>query len=97
MEVTFLTGAELNRKTYSVNYSFFSKYALIWFNNKEVAIIELDTSAIVGDSFDDFAFRNVFFVSNDVEGLQINTVNGDSRKWVITARDYAIWIDPREK
>lgn len=97
VEVTFLTGNELNNKTYSVNYNYLSKYALIWFNNKEVAIIKLDTTAIVGFNFDDFAFKNVFLVSNDVEGSQINTGDGESRRWVITAKNYAIWIDPRER
>jgi hypothetical protein len=44
-QVEFMTGKEMNAATRSYNYGAFSKYALIWFGEGQVAIIEISGAA----------------------------------------------------
>lgn len=41
--VTLVKGSELNKATRSLSYDHFSGYALIWFSQDQVAVIELET------------------------------------------------------
>ena len=53
LEVSFVTGKELNRSTHSYNYSSWSNYALVWFAKGKVAILQLGVTLLgVGDSHD---------------------------------------------
>ena len=58
VEVTFMTGRELNSATSTFKYNSFSKYCLIWFGKDEVAILEIKAFlSSVGDEFDREAFK----------------------------------------
>ncbi|MDC7228386.1 MAG: hypothetical protein PQJ61_16605 [Spirochaetales bacterium] len=82
MEVTFLTGQELNKATNSFNYGMFDSYALIRFNANEVAILKFDSTIIgVGSEFDAADFKNAFQIIRERTATQINSQ--PKRKWKI--------------
>lgn len=97
MEVEFVTGYELNNMTKSFNYTMYNKYALVWFAQGEVAIVKLNTYVISNNEFDHDAFRNMFLLSDHVDGSQINSKNSEDQEWRISAKEYLAWIDPRER
>ncbi|WP_207263256.1 hypothetical protein [Desulfovibrio sp. Huiquan2017] len=47
-EIDFYTGQELNEATNSYSYEYFVTYALIWFDQDQVAIVKLSRNAIGG-------------------------------------------------
>ena len=95
MEVSFATGKELNDATQSFNYSTYSNYCLIWFDQGEVAILKLDAFLIrSGDKFADEDFRNLFSFRKEIECQQINSES--ERHWNIKAKDFIQFIDPRD-
>ena len=92
MEVAFLSGRELNQATRSRQYDMNSVYVALWFDDDEVAVIELDTIRYSWDAFTDRDFRNLFILRNAIDGVQVNGNGG--LKWRITAKD-PYWVDPR--
>jgi hypothetical protein len=93
-EVTFITGQELNDKTQSFKYRVFSTYALIWFAQNEVAVIEMKSFIIYsGDTFDADDFRNAFLLGMELNGTQVNSPK--PRRWYFQAKRSLDWIDPR--
>ena len=94
IEVTFMTGRELNRATRSYDYESFANYALIWFRDGEVVILKLERLAFgIGAEFDNEDFVRFFRIISDTEGDQVNAPSG--RRWRIKAKDFIRFIDPR--
>lgn len=95
MEVTFVTGSELNRDTRSFNYSAFSNYCLVWFDKGEVAILKIDTFLIrSGEEFQRGDFKNLFLLRSEIECTQVNSA--EERNWKIQAKEFIQFIDPSE-
>lgn len=92
-EVTFITGEELNEKTTSFRYRVFSVYGLIWFDNDEVAIIELKNVLPVSGRLTNDDFKNMFFLGQEIRGRQVNARY--ERTWYFQAKRFLDWIDPR--
>lgn len=94
MEATFLTGRELNKATKSFNYNPFDNYALLWFDQGEVAILEIDSVVFgVGQEFNNNDFKRLFQFLGETSATQVNSEY--SRKWLIKGKDFLRWIDPR--
>ena len=91
--VQFATGSELNSATNSVSYSSFSVYALLWFSQDQVAILEHDGVAvgIMGD-FDVDDLETLFQIFGEREFTQ---VNGPERTYSIACKNFGRWVDPR--
>lgn len=86
MEVSFMTGKGLNEATKSYRFGTYTNYALIWFNEGEVAILEIDEYIYgVGDVFDDKDFKSFFNYRRSIECNQVNSEY--PRKWKIEAKD----------
>ena len=95
VQVTFLTGRELNKATKSYDYDSYSNYCLIWFEQGEVAILEIrDYLLSVGEDFDAEDFRNAFRINSELDCKQINSES--KRKWRIIGKDWTRFVDPRE-
>jgi len=96
VEVTFLTGRELNRATKSSTYSVQSRYALIRFVNGQVAILE-STGALLGvdEAFDSDDFVRMFRQLGEQTFRQVNETSGNQKLWKIKAREFTKFIDPR--
>ncbi len=92
-EVTFITGEELNEKTTSFRYRIFSVYGLIWFDNDEVAIIELKSVLPASSPLTNDDFKNFFSLGQEVRGRQVN--DKYERTWYFQAKRLFQWIDPR--
>ncbi len=94
-EVTFCTGWELNNASHSINYQVFEKFALIWFSQREVAILQIDDGydIITGTDFNGQALWSAFMVWDERTATQVNDNYG--RKWKIAAKEYGVWVDPR--
>lgn len=93
-EVQFATGSELNRATRSVAYSSFKEYALLWFSQTEVAILEHrgTTFGISGD----FVMADLPRLFSLYGHADFRQVNGSSATdYRITCKQYGRWIDPR--
>lgn len=94
VEVTFLTGGELNKKTRSYDYDPFSNYAAIWFAEDQVALLSIESFLVgVGPEFDNEDFVKLFRIMGETSATQVNGDEG--RKWTITGRSYGRWVDPR--
>jgi hypothetical protein len=94
VEVTFVTGRELNKATKSFEYSTFSPYALIWFDQDEVAILEIDSLILgLGSEFDADDFRKLFRLFGSCDAKQVN--DRANRVWRITGKTFGRYIDPR--
>ena len=94
MEVTFLTGQELNKATKTYDFDIFDNYALIWFDEGKVAILKIDDLIIgVGQDFDTDDFKRAFQIISEKSATQVNSQY--KRKWKIEAKDIIRWIDPR--
>jgi len=93
-EIDLMSGFELNRRTNTRNYSVQSDYALIWFSNDQVAIIELKTirfSTITNSSISKTAFDIALqFRGLNHEGIDQREVRWKicfaSRGWNMTCR-----------
>ena len=94
MELDFMTGSELNRAANTYSFDSFELYALIWFGEGEVAILEHDGMAIIGGtSFDTAAFKRVFQVFGSQEFTQVN--DDYARNWKVTCKKFGRFVDPR--
>src|SRR4030067_692303 len=84
VNVRFLTGDELNKKTRTSRYNYWHYYALIWFSENEVAIIEFQwTRVVLGKKeFDSTDFRNMFIGVTQRPGTQ-PTGQKIGRGWII--------------
>jgi hypothetical protein len=95
LSVEFATGKELNKRTNSYDYGFYDNYCLIWFEQGQVAILEIiDYISSVGDEFDHEDFVSAFSFRSEIDCKQTNS--GSKRKWRIKAKEYATFIDPKE-
>ena len=94
-EVTFITGRELDTATSSAVYEPSASFALVWFGEQEVVIIELPPVAFSGvDGFSGDDFKSLFVLKGAVEGSQQNAAPG--RRWQLTAKNgLSKFIDPR--
>jgi alpha-glucuronidase len=100
INVIFITGDELNKKTRTGRYNYWHYYALIWFDENEVAIIDFQwTRVVVGNKgFDLTDFRNMFQGVTQRPGTQANGKVGLG--WIIRAKqNYSpfSFLDPRER
>jgi len=94
VEVTFMTGFELNNVTHSFNYGTYDKYCLIWWDKGEVAILKIKDYLIVGSEFTRDDFRNAFSFRSSLNCEQVN--DEDATKWQIIGKNYLQFVDPRE-
>jgi hypothetical protein len=95
-ELTFLTGAELNRATRTYDFNFYSVYALLWFDKGEVAIMEYTGVVFgVGQEFRSDDFRRLFQLLPEADFRQVNSQRDVN--WRIKARLLFRFIDPRER
>lgn len=58
VEVTFMTGFELNQATSTFNYSSYSVYAIIFWDREQASIIKLSTILICGTEADRSCVQN---------------------------------------
>lgn len=94
-EVEFYSGDELNKATKRFIYDTFDYYAVIWFDDGECAIIQID-NIIVGDrEVTDKSLWNLFLIESSKIGIQINSRY--ETKWKITAKNWGQFIDKRIK
>lgn len=93
MEVTFVTGQELNRKTNSFDFDYFGEYVLIWFSQDQVAIVKIDEFLITGPEFTAKDFRSAFLINQVLQGTQANS--SSDRQWRIRGKQFVTWVDPR--
>lgn len=94
LQVQFMTGRELKKAVNSNEYRESYSYALIWFEEGQVAIIELSTGyENFGEDFDPEDFRKIFSYRTQIEGEQVN--NKRKTEWEIQGKDYGGFIDKR--
>lgn len=80
VEVTFLSGFELNSATKTFNYSSYSVYAVIFWGNNEASVIKLSTILLCGTEVTRDCIENTLL---DLQGYdQV----GD--KWNICIKDF---------
>jgi hypothetical protein len=95
MEVSFATGQELFNAMMSSDFQLTKHYALLWFDEDNVAILEIEESypLITGIKFENRDFRNLFMFNDTVSCRQIRFNIG--KKWRIKAKESLLFIDPR--
>jgi hypothetical protein len=92
--VTFVTGLELNQAIRSVDYDSLRKYALLWFAQDKVAIVELDENVISGVQFSSQDFRRAFLLVNEEQ--VVKQVNGTTpRTWKIRSAPEGGTLTPK--
>lgn len=92
--VEFATGSELNRATSSFRYSNFKVYALLWFSQSQVAILEHTGSSIgISGTFDARDLETLFRIRSREDFKQVN--GNSSRTTTIECKSFGRWIDPR--
>ena len=80
VNVTFLTGSELNRATGTYNYNSYSKYATIFWGENQASVIELSSVILSGFEIECQDIDNTLM---DLEGK-----DQDGDNWNICLRDY---------
>lgn len=94
VEVTFMTGDELNSATRSYQFFSFDNYALIWFDKSQVAILKnTDLMFVSNQKFSADDFKDNFDLFSEKGATQVNS--DTKRAWKIEAKDFYSWIDPR--
>ena len=94
-KVSFVSGQELLLATYDIaTYHLQNNYALVWFTNKEVAILELNTRFVVTHPYTPEDFDNEFLFQGSIEAVQINSP--ERRRWKVTAKRMGLWLDPKQ-
>lgn len=94
VEVDFMSGVELFRKTADGSYGPLDAFAMVWFGPGEVAIIKLNPLIpVVAGELESEHFRRMFLVDESVQGSQVNAANG--RTWKIRAKEFGQFIDSR--
>ncbi|MCC9019002.1 hypothetical protein [Flavobacterium lipolyticum] len=80
IEVTFLTGSELNEATNSYKYSSYSTYGVIFWGNKKASVIKLISYTLCGSEVDKDCITNTY---SDLKGK-----DQDDDEWKICVSDY---------
>ena len=78
-EVSFVSGVELTPKQYSNEV-----YAIVWFTNKNCAIIKLRNN-FISLNFKQQDFRSLYWMSKYYDGQQVNSEY--EQTWRIIAKD----------
>jgi len=85
LNVQFASGMELNNHTHSLSYSAYKSYALLWFSEKEVAIVELEIFSPIITTFDEFDFNS--YINRGYGEVDANQINAPKpRKWKIDCK-----------
>ena len=82
VDVTFISGSELNDATSSFKYSSFSFYALIFWGEGQASVIKLSTFLSCGTTVDKNCITNAI---GDLKGK-----DQDDDEWKICVSDYCI-------
>lgn len=92
--VQFVTGSELNSATRSFSYNSFSVYALLWYSQDQVAILEHQGIAVgIHGDFDDDDLERLYRVFGRATFEQ---ANGDrDTTYSIECKSFGRWIDSR--
>lgn len=80
VEITFMTGDELNKSTETIDYSFYSNYALIFWGEGRASIIKLNSYLLCGLEV------TCACIDNNILDLQGFDQDGD--KWNICLSAY---------
>lgn len=74
MEVTFMTGQELNQATKSNDFNK-GIYGILWFSNGGCAILKINISMVVYDNynFSNQDFKNMYLSYTNHNAIQINS------------------------
>lgn len=82
LNVSFASGQELNKATGTFNYDFISNYALIFFDQDNVAILKINSPLSMGArEFTERQWKAIFGAFLDVQAIQ---VNGDrATRWIL--------------
>jgi hypothetical protein len=84
VDVTFVSGSELNKATSSFKYSSFSVYAVIFWREDQVSVIKLSTFLHCGIEVDKDCITTTI---GDLRGK-----DQDNDKWRISVSDYSFGI-----
>jgi hypothetical protein len=80
VDVTFLTGNELNQATKTFDYSTYSVYGVVFWDKGQATIIKISTTLFCGMETDKSCIQNA--VGN------IKGIDQDGDEWKICASDY---------
>jgi hypothetical protein len=96
MEVEFATGSQLNQRMPGRNFTGGSAYALLWFAQNKVAILQSDSFFVsLGTTFREEDFKSLYLIHASLDLEQV--YSNEQRKWRIRATDFGIFIDPRSQ
>ena len=71
--------------------------SFLWFADGGVAILQITEFVVVNsDRFRIEDFRDIFSYRSEIKCKQINGESEDETKWVVVAKNYMGFIDPRE-
>lgn len=92
--VQFMTGQELNRAASTFQFSSYEVYALLWYSQNQVAILEHTGYAIgISGTFDLDDLENLYRIGLTRDFKQVN--GSGSRRMSIDCKSFGRWIDPR--
>jgi hypothetical protein len=80
VDVTFMTGSELNKATSSLSYSSFSTYAIIFWGQNEATVIKLTN--ILGCGYE----TKQSCISNHV--MNLNGSDQEGKSWEVCTKQY---------
>lgn len=80
VDVTFLTGSELNEATNSYKYSFYSTYAVIFWGNEKASVIKLTSYTLCGSEVEKSCITSAY---TDLKGK-----DQDDTEWKICVSEY---------
>jgi hypothetical protein len=80
VDITFMSGTELNEATNSFKYSSFSVYAIIFWGEGQATVIKVSTFLSCGTAVDHNCISNAF---SDIKGK-----DQDGDEWKICVSDY---------
>jgi len=80
VEVSFMSGYELNQVTSSFNYDGYAKYAIIFWQQNQATVIKLSSMLICGMEITCDCIENTLM---DLQGY-----DQDGDKWNLCLRDY---------
>jgi hypothetical protein len=80
VDVTFMTGSELNKATSSLSYSSFSTYAIIFWGQNEATVIKLTN--ILGCGYE----TKQSCISNHV--MNLNGSDQEVKSWEVCTKQY---------
>lgn len=80
VDVTFISGTELNEATNSFKYSAFSVYAVIFWGEGQASVIQISTFLVCGQDVDERCITNTI---GDLKGK-----DQDGDEWKICVSDF---------